>query len=164
MGDFFSKLSSYNIFNYLFPGALLTAYIQYRFMMEPPNFNILVGFFLVYFIGLVISRLGSLLFEWPVEKLLRLEKSQYSLYVKACKEDPATATIAEMLNVYRTLISLMFIVFFISVIFRIIDKITNTELFFDCVVSLSLAILFILSYKKQFDYVQKRVLAASACD
>ena len=58
--EILEKISSYNIFNYLFPGILFVfianALIGYNLIQE----NILIGVFLYYFIGMAISRVGSI--------------------------------------------------------------------------------------------------------
>ena len=63
MKDLLDKLSSYNLFNYLFPGVLFAAFgdrlTSYSLLID----DIMIGFFIYYFIGLVISRLGSLFLE-----------------------------------------------------------------------------------------------------
>ena len=60
MDGLLDKISSYNIFNYLLPGSLFAviadAVTDYRLIQE----DIVVGLFLYYFIGLVVSRIGSL--------------------------------------------------------------------------------------------------------
>ena len=71
MKDLIDKLSSYNIFNYLFPGVLFAALgdrlTSYSLLID----DIMVGVFIYYFIGLVISRLGSLFLE-PLLKWLKI--------------------------------------------------------------------------------------------
>ena len=63
MKDLLEKLSSYNIFNYLLPGivfvALADALTSFHFVQQ----DIVIGVFVYYFIGLIISRLGSIVIE-----------------------------------------------------------------------------------------------------
>src|SRR5947209_8137066 len=60
MKELLDKLSSYNLFNYLLPGTMFVAGAQrisdHKFKQD----SIVVELFLYYFIGLVISRIGSL--------------------------------------------------------------------------------------------------------
>ena len=60
MKDILSKLSSYNLFNYLFPGILFVIVIgkvtHYSLIQQ----DVIIGVFLYYFIGLVVSRFGSI--------------------------------------------------------------------------------------------------------
>ena len=63
MSEILDKLSSYNIFNYLLPGTLFAvagdAFTSYSFVQK----DVLVAVFAYYFMGLVISRIGSLMIE-----------------------------------------------------------------------------------------------------
>jgi hypothetical protein len=72
MKEILDKLSSYNLFNYLLPGiifvVLASEITRYSFIHD----DIVIGAFLYYFIGLVISRFGSLAIEplWPATRKL----------------------------------------------------------------------------------------------
>jgi hypothetical protein len=63
MINLLDKLSSYNLFNYLLPGIvfviLSSDFTRYSFVQQ----DIVLGLFLYYFIGLAISRFGSLIIE-----------------------------------------------------------------------------------------------------
>ena len=63
MKDLLEKLSSYNIFNYLFPGVLFAAMgshlTSYSLLID----DTVIGVFVYYFYGLVVSRVGSLVLE-----------------------------------------------------------------------------------------------------
>ena len=63
MKELLDKLSSYNLFNYLFPGILFVTIAKETTSLDLLQENIITGVFLYYFIGLVISRVGSLLIE-----------------------------------------------------------------------------------------------------
>ena len=63
MKDLLDKLSSYNLFNYLLPGAIFVAASQRISSHAFRDENIVIELFLVYFIGMVISRVGSLTIE-----------------------------------------------------------------------------------------------------
>lgn len=68
MKDLLDKLSSYNIFNYLLPGVLFAGMSKSVSGYDLVQENLLVGVFVYYFIGMVISRLGSLLVEPLLKK------------------------------------------------------------------------------------------------
>lgn len=159
MKDLLDKLSSYNIFNYLLPGTIFvglgTKLTSYSLIQE----NLLVGLFLYYFIGLVISRIGSLTVE-PFLKWTKFVKfSAYEDYVKASKSDPKIEIFSEQNNVFRTLCSLSVALIF----FKIYDELKanlswNTDVR-DFIFLLGLLVLFLLSYRKQTKYVVQRVEA-----
>ena len=79
MNDIINKISNYNLFNYLFPGILYTASVNHFTRLQLPTDNLLEAFFVCYFIGLVISRIGSLIVE-PLLKLPPLFAQGISLF------------------------------------------------------------------------------------
>src|SRR5215471_3847551 len=101
------KLSSYNLFNYLFPGVLFVvlaaAFTKYDFVQS----NILLGLFLYYFIGLIISRFGSLVLEPLLKRTGFVRFADYADLVTASKKDEQITLLSEVNNTYRTLGSLV---------------------------------------------------------
>jgi hypothetical protein len=67
INELIDKVSSYNIFNYLLPGAIFTVFIENITNYRITQNDLLVNIFLVYFVGLIISRFGSLVVE-PIFK------------------------------------------------------------------------------------------------
>ena len=157
MKDIIDKISSYNIFNYLFPGVLFVIIAKhltdYNFVQE----DNLLGAFLYYFIGMVISRFGSVIIEPILKKMKFLKFREYNRYVNASKKDPKLELLSEVNNTYRTLNSMM-----ISLLFLKIYNSIETKFEFDSSVSLIILtilvfILFIFSYRKQTNYITKRI-------
>ena len=71
MNDLLAKLSSYNIFNYLLPGALFVFAVHFLYGWQLKTPNLIVEAFGYYFIGMTISRVGSVIVE-PVFKWLKI--------------------------------------------------------------------------------------------
>ncbi len=156
MKELIEKISSYNLFNYLFPGVLYVIIINkittYNMIQE----NIFIGAFLYYFIGLVISRIGSLLIE-PILKKMAVF-ANYSDFISASKEDDKIELLSEVNNMYRTLISL-FTVLLVSKLYNILsDNFNFLKLILPYLLVISLIVLFIFSFKKQTAYIVKRVI------
>lgn len=61
--DLMEKISSYNLFNYLLPGALLSFFTHPLIDINFAAFHWIEVFFFIYFLGLLISRLGAILVE-----------------------------------------------------------------------------------------------------
>ena len=157
MKEIIDKISSYNLFNYLFPGVifviLLKEITKYNLIQE----NNFIGSFLYYFIGLVISRFGSLIVGNLLRKLTFIKFADYSEYVIATDKDNKIELFSEVNNMYRTIISMLTILLFAKLWESINEclKLTNgTSL---SLLIISLLILFIFSYKKQTGFVVKRV-------
>ena len=159
MKEFLDKISSYHFFNYLLPGILF-AYIlvnttTYSFIQN----NLIVGAFVYYFIGLVISRFGSLIIEPILKKLSLLKFASYSDFVSASKKDPKLETLSETNNMYRTICS-MFILILLLLAYQFVELkfpvIGQWNLF---ILVVLLLVIFISSYKKQTEYITKRIKA-----
>lgn len=157
MSDLLDKLSSYNIFNYLLPGALFAviadAYSSYSFVHE----DVLVAAFVYYFLGLVISRIGSIFIEPILIKIGFFEFTDYKKFIEASKIDEKIEVLSEANNMYRTLCSLFFtlIGFFIFNKFSAAFPLLKTGAPF--IASILLMLLFLFSYRKQTNYIVKRV-------
>ncbi len=161
------KISSYNIFNNLYPGVIFCYLLKAILGINIISDNWFENLILFYFIGMVISRIGSVIIE-PIMKKIRIKKKSllqfapYSDYERASKEDPLVATLSETNNTYRTLLSC----FICTFVFKICDVINNVCIenkftFFqenqDWIALVLLIILFGFSYVKQTSYVRKRV-------
>lgn len=157
--DIFDKISSYNIFNYLLPGILfvfLTKEVSsYNLIQE----NNLIGAFLYYFAGMVVSRFGSLFIEPFLKRTKFLKFSDYKSFVTASKKDSKIELLSEVSNTYRTILSM----FTLLIIEKIYLQIKNyygiqheTTLI---ILTLFITMLFLFSYRKQTNYITKRIEA-----
>lgn len=157
MKDIFDKLSSYNIFNYLFPGILFViiakATTDYNLIQE----DNLQGAFLYYFIGMIISRFGSIIIEPLLKKVKFLKFREYKDYISASKQDEKIELLSEVNNTYRTLNSMLFILLilkfynYLSIRFQLDNK------FALLILTILIFILFLYSYRKQTNYITKRI-------
>jgi hypothetical protein len=157
MKDIIDKISSYNIFNYLFPGVLFVIIAKYLTDFNFIQKDNLEGAFLYYFIGMVISRLGSVIIEPFLNKIKFLKFREYKRYVNASKKDPKIELLSEVNNTYRTLNSMMILLLLLK-----IYNIFSIKFEFDISVSLVvltilILILFIFSYRKQTNFITKRI-------
>jgi hypothetical protein len=130
MSEFIKLLSTYNLFNYLFPGYVFIFYINLFTNYAIPKSNILTEFFLAYFLGLVISRIGSLIIKPILDKFNFIEYADYEKFVKASKLDSKIDLLLEVNNMYRTLIALFLICFLflsIDIILKKMEIILNKD-------------------------------------
>lgn len=157
MKELLDKLSTYNIFNYLFPGVLFAVILSkisnYNLLQE----DIITGVFLYYFTGLIVSRVGSLFIEPFLKWIKFLKFSDYKKFVSASKEDSKIELFSEINNMYRTLCSL----FFLLSLTKIYETYLAELKFFknnDTILIVGLLLLlFLFSYRKQTKYITKRV-------
>lgn len=157
MKELAEKLSSYNLFNYLLPGTVFSVladtFTEYTFIHE----NLFVAFFIYYFTGLVISRIGSLTLEPLFRKIGFVKFAPYEDFIRCSDQDKKLEVLSEANNTYRTL----------ATVFVSLGVLKLVELLFDhpkipawtaplglCVFLLGL---FIFSYRKQTAYIKSRI-------
>lgn len=150
MSELLQKLSTYNIFNYLFPGVvfviLLNRYTEINLVVD----DVILGMFLYYFFGLVLSRIGSILIE-PVLRCTKIiQFSDYARFVRASKLDDKIELFSEVNNMHRTIIAMLGVLLVISICNGSATCHLTTGL-------LGIVILFILSYRKQTSVITKRI-------
>lgn len=159
MDKLIEKIDSYNIFNYFVPGAIVFEFL--RVLVGAPTVLDLLSRLIIYYLtGLTVSRIGSLLLD-PLFKLIRLIKhSDYNTYVKACESDKKIELFVEIANMYRTLYVGALVCLVATFMFATTQEL-NAKLLDVRLALLALAILFFLSYRKQSNYVNKRVALRS---
>ena len=155
--EIIDKISSYNIFNYLFPGVLFVIIAKYLTDYNFVQDDNLLGAFLYYFIGMVISRFGSVILEPILKKVKFLKFREYYRYVNASKKDTKLELLSEVNNTYRTLNSMMVSLLFLKFYNYIEKKFTLDSSVSLVVLTIIVFILFIFSYRKQTNYITKRI-------
>lgn len=157
MKDILSKLSSYNLFNYLLPGVifavLASEVTQYSFIQR----DIVIGLFLYYFIGLVLSRFGSLAIEPLLKRFSFLHFADYKDFVTASKKDEKIELLSEVNNTYRTLCSLFTVLLLLKLYEKIVARFPVLKEWDAIVLMVLLLVMFLLSYRKQTSYITKRI-------
>jgi len=157
MKELLDKLSTYNIFNYLFPGVLFVVILSkisnYNLLQE----DIITGAFIYYFIGLIVSRVGSLCIEPFLKWIKFIKYSDYKKYLSASKEDSKIELFSEINNMYRTLCSLFLLLLLIKIYETYLAGLKFFESYDSILIVLLLLLIFLFSYRKQTKYISKRV-------
>ncbi len=157
MKELLDKISSYNLFNYLFPGILFAVLSKeittYSFLQE----NLIIGVFVYYFIGLVVSRIGSLIIEPIVRKLSFLKFADYKDFISASQKDSKIELLSEINNMYRTLTSLFILLILLKVYELIESKLPILKDWKSYILLALLLFMFLFSYRKQTNYIIKRI-------
>lgn len=163
MEKLFEKLSSYNLLNNLLPGVIVSTIIIKMMGYFSFEFNPIESLFLYYFVGMIISRISSLIVE-PVCKhsffgYCFVRYARYDLYLEAIKTDPSISILLETNNMYRTFLSGVLIILFFE-IYSIVEIAGKT--FFGekltLIIIIGMILVFAFSYRKQTSYIRKRVL------
>lgn len=156
------KISSYNIVNNLYPGILFVYVLKIMFGTNLLSNNWFENLIVFYFVGMVLSRIGSIIIEPIMKKIKIIKYAPYQDYVKASSIDPLVDTLSETNNTYRTLL-FTFICAFVYKFGASINevclknKITFLQENKDWILLTLLILLFVFSYVKQTSYVRKRV-------
>lgn len=150
------KISQYEILNYLIPGitlCLVLEHIGYSILV----YNTIINFFVYYIVGLINSRVASLL----IEPLFKYRKNSgwvdYILYNKAKQKCPFIGTLSAHNNMYRDFVAVWGITI-IAYGYRLLTLncvwlLTHQSI----ILFVLLLLLFIFAYKKQTGYVAKNV-------
>ena len=142
------------------PGVLFVIFAEVFTDYSLWQKNLVAGFFLYYFIGMVISRIGSLIIEPFLKWIGLLKKADYKMFVHAEEGDEKVSILSEQNNQYRTIIALFVVIGILKAwetIFQYIipNKIGAALLF------ILLLVLFLYSYSKQTRYIVDRKLQYS---
>lgn len=161
MNEAINKISAYEFLNVLFPGVLLGVYVIELFdvsVVDDNNvlFQTIVLLCIAYFLGLVISRIGSLLVEPIARRVGLIRWSEY--YYEAEKIDKRLIILLKDLNMYRNIVSLALTIFAVTVSKRLFGlPISSLELCLRLSMASLIFMLFLLSYRKQSILIEKRI-------
>lgn len=151
------KISTYNIFNYLLPGVLFVVLAKSFLFVDLTQGDIILDVFIYYFVGLVISRFGSLVIETLLKKIKFLKFAKHEDFVAVSKIDPKLEILSQENNIYRTFIS-MFVLLLLSKLYihiRIIyPHLQNWDFH---ILTFLLSVMFLYSYRKQTAYIFNRI-------
>ena len=152
----FDKVSTYQLFNYLFPGAVLLFILELCYKGEgQQNFSVWEKLFLCYTVGMAVSRVGTHLFEDLFERVGLFQRTDYKEIIKAELKDSKVNMLLQVSNTYRTMAA----VFLVLVIIMLINKCHCLGFVFASWLvwlSIGLVILFIFSFRKQYNYAGNR--------
>lgn len=171
MKEFLDKISPYELLNNFLTGVcfciLIEKFTSWSLIIKDES---LINCCLFYFVGLIVGRIGSLFIE-PVLRHLPihtkdkikhkfLEFADYEDFVEAEKEDDKVDTLSGKNNVYRSMTAVFFCFLIIKIYELTLHRAVISFHLGDAAIIIGSAILIILfafSYRKQTDYVRKRV-------
>ena len=146
------KLSAYQLFNFIYPGAVFLGILSYKGvqlgMLKEIWWFLLASYFLV----MTISRFGSIVIESICLKFGWIEKYDIKRYADNIAENSFTAILLELTNIYRTICS-MGILLFLCTIFKYQQDDKCCMLF----VEVLFVLLFGISFIKQHHYLEDKL-------
>jgi hypothetical protein len=156
VNELLSKLSSYHIFNHLFPGAVFCIVAEHLSIMPSPS-ELIKQIFWYYFVGVVVSRVGSAVVEPVLKWLSFVPTGKYSAYLHARELDEKLELMVEVLNTYRTLATTFLMLLFGIVLSWLSGAVGVDAVWRERCVLVALFILFLFSFRKQAKYIEGRI-------
>lgn len=158
MEKILEKMSAYQFLNYLIPGLIFVYALEILGVYDIKDDNMFMMLFGGYFAGMVMSRIGSLIFEKILLKWKFIQFAPYGDFKKAELKDSKITTLSTENNTYRTLLATFFVLFITYVLWLIpcVAVFMHSKWMWLVVLALFF-ILFLFSYKKQTEYVKKSV-------
>ena len=124
------KISSYNIFNNLYPGFIFCYLLKLIVNIDILTDNWTENIIVFYFAGMIMSRVGSVIIEPLFKKIKLLQYTSYRDYERASKVDELIITLSEVNNIYRTLIACFICLILSKFGYLINQKLVNINCFF----------------------------------
>ena len=153
MKELMEKIETYNIINYLFPGIIFGVAFEYLNEFKIYSESIAIMFFEYYFTGLVLSRIGSVIIKPILEKVKIVKYMNYNEFIEVEQKDVKIELLQREANQYRTFIATFLCLTSIAIYNCLVGNFDKISLIF---LFAGLTILFILSYKKQIQFIISR--------
>lgn len=157
MSNVIEKLGSYQIITNLLPGAFFGIALEFILGIGITSLSVTEKIVIFYFIGLILNRIGSLVVNPILKKIKVIIEAPYQEYVKAVKKDSKIDILSETNNYFRTVLTGNIFLFILYICM-------NSEIVWKWLASnwrwcslVALIILFVFAYRKQTDYVRRRV-------
>lgn len=157
MKEFIEKISTYHILNYLLPGVVFYLLADKFLGYSIGNGNIFTEIFIYYFIGLTISRFGSIIIEPLLKKLSVIKFASYSKFLSATKKDSKLEILSEENNMHRSLTATFALLLLLRVWVAIENKVPGLKEYQLIILIVLLFLLFTISYRKQTSYLTSRI-------
>lgn len=153
------KLSQYNFLTNIIPGTILCIILKYLIGYDMMLSDTYLAGILFYFVGMVNSRVSSLVVEPFLKWIKWLVFAPYQDFVRAEKVDAKISILSQENNTYRAYVSVMFISLFAYVYKNYIAVFEFVKQHETAMLIILLVFIFLFAYRKQTNYVRKRVEA-----
>lgn len=159
MPDLVLSLSQnvYNMLNCFLPGVSLCLLLKHM-----AGLNLMVGtdfevVFTCYFVGMIASRIGSLIVEPIMKQAKIISERNYDNFLDAERKDAKITVLSATNNSFRTYTAVCLIAMAVKIIMSVKSIVTTIGSCRDWIILVLLVLLFACSYKKQDGYLCKRI-------
>jgi len=154
MDELFKKITSYNILNYLLPGVLFAFFVTELTPYSLVQEDWIQGVFFYYFLGMVVSHIGSVLLA-PIMRVTRLAPQEpYEDYLTAVKKDEVIPILAQERGTIRSFLTAALLIIAIKAYSEEPFLSGTSEIY---AVFAILGLIFLLAYRRQTSFISKRV-------
>lgn len=153
MDEILKKISAYDLLNTMIPGAALVFFLKVYGYFDFEAGDALFLVILAYILGVIASRVGSLILESIALKFDWFERD-YAGYIQVEQDDDRLLTLTTIANMYRTLAGSV-VVLAVLALGSLVPDAFRTWLYI--IYSAASFLLFLLGWIKQEHYVQRRL-------
>ena len=151
------RISEYGIINNIFPGAVFVYALDFLYKIKIYTDDVLTMIFIYYLVGVILSRVGSIVVEPILKKCNLLKRSEYKAFIAAEQKDEKIQTLLGVGNMYRTLSATVIMLVVAKGIKELVSSYQWIKVLTIIVGIICLLVLLIVSYAKQSDCIRKRV-------
>ena len=117
INSLFNKLSAYQLLSLMLPGASLLGTLKFIFTIDiKVNENIWWFLLASYVVGIILSRIGSLLIEEVFKKMGFIKGYNVGNYIAKRKEDDMVETLLSFANLYRSFCALSILMIIVTMV------------------------------------------------
>ena len=151
------KLSQYNFLTNILPGTVLCIVLKYLVEYDLVLSDTYLAGILFYFVGMINSRVSSIIVEPFLKWIKWLVFAPYPDFVKAEQKDGKLTLLSQENNTYRSYVSVMFISLVAYLYKNYLTEFTFIKDNEIVILLIVIGFLFMFAYRKQTGYVRKRV-------
>ena len=149
INSLFNKLSAYQLLSLMLPGASLLGTLKFIFTIDiKVNENIWWFLLASYVVGIILSRIGSLLIEEVFKKMGFIKGYNVGNYIAKRKEDDMVETLLSFANLYRSFCALSIVL----IIVTMVKGYGFCDYWHYFLLEVLLLLLFAFSFCKQYNY------------
>lgn len=156
MENLFGKLSLYLLLNNILPGAVFCSLLKLYWHSDLFKSDTIGNLFMYWFIGIVISRIGSVIVEPFSIKIHLVSFASHDKYITASRRDEKLEVLSGINNAFRTMLT-MCLLLMAGEVYAAHSKVQFENSLEVNVLLIALVALFAYSYRKQTRYVRYRV-------
>jgi hypothetical protein len=142
----------------LLPGVIFAIFADYLFHYSFIQHDIITGSFLYYFIGLVVSRFGSLILDPILKRFSIIHFANHDDFIAASDKDVKLEVLSEVNNMFRTLCSLFGLLLLIGLYSALKTRLAISREWDLRILIPLLFSLFMYAHRKQTIYITNRIV------